>query len=135
MFRRDEQAVTDWSLEHVKTCAVRQAAILDSAAQAVKENGILVYSTCTFSKEENEDTVSAFLERVIQKFESPGKQRCYLRAARALVCGKNQDVFILWTEETDILLQNYAESKRIQSHPKLFTPKQKQDVKLAEELS
>ena len=60
MFRRDEQAVTDWSLEHVKTCAVRQAAILDSAAQAVKKNGILVYSTCTFSKEENEDTVSAF---------------------------------------------------------------------------
>ena len=35
--RRDEQAVTDWSLEHVKTCAVRQAAILDSAAQAVKK--------------------------------------------------------------------------------------------------
>ncbi len=60
MFRRDEQAVADWSLEHVKACAVRQAAILDSAAQAVKENGILVYSTCTFSKEENEDTISAF---------------------------------------------------------------------------
>lgn len=62
MFRRDPQAVQDWSEEHVKTCAVRQGLILDSAARALKENGILVYSTCTFSPEENEDTVKAFLE-------------------------------------------------------------------------
>ncbi len=63
MFRRDVQAIADWSIAHVQACAVRQAAILDCAAQAVKQNGILVYSTCTFSKEENEDTVSAFLQR------------------------------------------------------------------------
>lgn len=63
MFRRDEQAVQDWSPEHVETCAVRQLAILMSAAQALKENGILVYSTCTFSREENEGVVSAFLKQ------------------------------------------------------------------------
>ncbi|MDU7337484.1 MAG: RsmB/NOP family class I SAM-dependent RNA methyltransferase [Clostridium sp.] len=63
MFRRDPQAVQDWSEEHVKTCAVRQGLILDSAANALRENGILVYSTCTFSPEENEETVKAFLER------------------------------------------------------------------------
>lgn len=62
MFRRDEQAVADWSVEHVKACAIRQLAILNSAADAVKENGILVYSTCTFSQEENEGVVSKFLE-------------------------------------------------------------------------
>lgn len=61
MFRRDRQAVDEWSEEHVKACAARQLAILDSAAQAVRQNGVLVYSTCTFSKEENEDTVTAFL--------------------------------------------------------------------------
>ena len=61
MFRREPQAVQDWSEEHVKTCAVRQKLILDSAALAVKENGILVYSTCTFSKEENEEVVCGFL--------------------------------------------------------------------------
>lgn len=61
MFRRDEQAVLDWSPEHVTACAVRQLAILQSAAIAIKENGILVYSTCTFSSEENEGVVSAFL--------------------------------------------------------------------------
>ncbi len=62
MFRRDQQAALDWSEEHVKTCAVRQQAILDSASQAVKEGGILVYSTCTFAPEENEQVVEAFLK-------------------------------------------------------------------------
>ena len=63
MFRRDPQAIQDWSEEHVRSCAVRQAAILDSAAEALRPGGILAYSTCTFSPEENEQTVSAFLSR------------------------------------------------------------------------
>ncbi len=63
MFRKEEQARNDWSVEHVQACAARQAVILDSAAQAVREGGVLVYSTCTFSPEENEETVSQFLER------------------------------------------------------------------------
>lgn len=63
MFRRDEQAVQDWSPEHVQACSVRQLAILESASLAVKENGILTYSTCTFSPEENEGVVEAFLKR------------------------------------------------------------------------
>lgn len=61
MFRKNDEAVNDWSLEHVKACAIRQIQILNSAAKAVKENGVLVYSTCTFSKEENEDVCTAFL--------------------------------------------------------------------------
>lgn len=63
MFRRDAQAVAEWSEEHVRSCAVRQAAILDSAAQSLRPGGVLVYSTCTFSPEENEETVAAFLAR------------------------------------------------------------------------
>lgn len=62
MFRRDPVAVQEWSPEHVETCAVRQLAILSSAAQCVREGGILVYSTCTFSTEENESVVQKFLE-------------------------------------------------------------------------
>lgn len=61
MFRRDRQAVEAWSPEHVESCAQRQRLILDSAAQAVKEGGVLVYSTCTFSLAENEGTCAAFL--------------------------------------------------------------------------
>ena len=63
MFRRDETAVKEWTPGSPAACAQRQRSILDSAALAVKEGGILVYSTCTFSKEENEDTVHGFLER------------------------------------------------------------------------
>ena len=66
MFRRDPQAVAEWSPEHVKACADRQLAILHSAAKAVREDGILVYSTCTFSPEENEGVIRRFLE------EEPG---------------------------------------------------------------
>ena len=63
MFRKDEQAVRDWSEEHVETCAVRQRAILSDAVKAVKPGGTLVYSTCSFSPQENEETVQWFLDR------------------------------------------------------------------------
>ena len=63
MFRKEEAAVTDWSQETVEMCARRQAEILDSGAELVRAGGRLVYSTCTFAPEENEQTVHKFLER------------------------------------------------------------------------
>lgn len=63
MFRKEDIAIDEWSTENVKMCAERQAEILDCAAQLVKLGGYIVYSTCTFSLEENEMTVDAFLER------------------------------------------------------------------------
>ncbi len=62
MFRRDSRAIEEWSPEHVKSCAVRQLAILESAQKALTPGGILVYSTCTFSQEENEGVIQAFLK-------------------------------------------------------------------------
>ena len=62
MFRKEEAAVTDWSLETVEMCARRQAEILHSGAQMVRPGGRLVYSTCTFAPEEDELAVTAFLE-------------------------------------------------------------------------
>ena len=61
MFRKEEAAVTDWSQETVEMCARRQAEILHSAAQMVRPGGRLVYSTCTFAPEEDEEAVAAFL--------------------------------------------------------------------------
>ena len=61
MFRKEPQAILDWSVSHVEACALRQAGILDAAAVALCPGGRLTYSTCTFSKEENEDTVRAFI--------------------------------------------------------------------------
>ncbi|HIZ54669.1 MAG TPA: RsmF rRNA methyltransferase first C-terminal domain-containing protein, partial [Firmicutes bacterium] len=63
MFRKDPHALDEWSPAHVESCAQRQAAILESAKHALREGGILVYSTCTFSKEENERIICDFLSR------------------------------------------------------------------------
>ena len=62
MFRKEEAAVTDWSIETVQMCARRQAEILHNGAQLVRPGGRLVYSTCTFAPEEDELAVAAFLE-------------------------------------------------------------------------
>lgn len=62
MFRKEEAAVTDWSPETVLMCANRQKEILESAAQLLKAGGRLVYSTCTFAPEENEQVIEAFLQ-------------------------------------------------------------------------
>lgn len=63
MFRKEEAAVTDWSQETVEMCARRQAEILDCAAAMLRPGGRLVYSTCTFAPEEDEQAVEAFLLR------------------------------------------------------------------------
>ena len=61
MFRKDENAIDEWSEENVLLCARRQADILEHAAAVLKDGGYMVYSTCTFSLEENEKMVDAFL--------------------------------------------------------------------------
>ena len=61
MFRKDPCAVADWSEAHVRACAQRQREILSCAAATVKPGGRLVYATCSFSPEENEQTARAFL--------------------------------------------------------------------------
>ena len=63
MFRKEEAAVTDWSPEAVDMCARRQAEILDCAAKLLRPGGRLVYSTCTFSPQEDEEAVLDFLKR------------------------------------------------------------------------
>ena len=61
MFRKNETACEEWSPKQVELCAIRQREILDCAAKMLKPGGRMVYSTCTFSTEENEETIMAFL--------------------------------------------------------------------------
>ncbi len=63
MFRKDEVAVQEWSVEHTEACAVRQLGILDSAYKMLAAGGYMVYSTCTFAKVENEDVCNEFQKR------------------------------------------------------------------------
>ncbi len=62
MFRKDPESVKYWSLDYVEQCANRQKHILDSAYKLLKPGGTLVYSTCTFAPEENEQNVEYLLE-------------------------------------------------------------------------
>ena len=61
MFRKEEEALTNWSPENVRMCAQRQTEILEEAASMLRPGGRLVYSTCTFSPEENEGVIFRFL--------------------------------------------------------------------------
>ena len=63
MFRREPSMVKSWSAEEVKRYAVLQREILFHAAQMLRPGGYLLYSTCTFAKEEDEQTVEYFLEQ------------------------------------------------------------------------
>lgn len=67
MFRRDPKAVQEWSTEHVSSCASRQKNIIDSAVRLLKKDGMLLYSTCTFSEEENEENVRYMTEKLGMK--------------------------------------------------------------------
>ena len=55
MFRKDEEAVRQWSPDNVELCAARQKRIISDVWPALKEGGILIYSTCTFNRRENDD--------------------------------------------------------------------------------
>lgn len=62
MFRKDDVAIDEWSPGNVSMCAARQRDILEHAAQMVCAGGVMVYSTCTFTVEENENVIDAFVK-------------------------------------------------------------------------
>lgn len=70
MFRKDEDARLEWSPAQVASCAKRQQMILRNADAMLRPGGTLVYSTCTFSPEENEATIAQFL------YEHPEYELC-----------------------------------------------------------
>lgn len=62
MFRKDEVAIKDWSYAKVLECQSIQREIIRDGYDMLKNGGILVYSTCTFSKEENENIINEFID-------------------------------------------------------------------------
>ena len=68
MFRKNPEAIGEWSKEQVTVCRERQLFILEQAAGMLKAGGTLAYSTCTFNREEDEGVITAFLTEH-QEFE------------------------------------------------------------------
>lgn len=61
MFRKDENAKKEWSLKQVAICRERQQMILECADQMLSPGGFIIYSTCTFAPEEDEQIITWFL--------------------------------------------------------------------------
>ena len=57
LFRKDPDAMQEWSPKAVEQCALRQQDILRGAVQALAPGGVLLYSTCTYNRQENEENV------------------------------------------------------------------------------
>lgn len=60
LFRKDQSAVEEWSPESTNLCSLRQRRILSDIWPALKEGGILIYCTCTYNPEENENNLAWF---------------------------------------------------------------------------
>ncbi len=80
MFRKDEQAIRDWSLQNVDLCWHRQRDILQSIHHVLRPGGLLIYSTCTFNRYEDEDNARWICklldgELLEERHFMPGKDR------------------------------------------------------------
>ena len=62
MIRREPNAIVEWKFENRQMCADRQLKILESADKMLKAGGVLVYSTCTLSEDENEQVIDKFIK-------------------------------------------------------------------------
>ncbi|MNM04207.1 Ribosomal RNA small subunit methyltransferase F [compost metagenome] len=63
MFRKDPDAISEWSPEHVEMCAARQWDIIQDAYAMLKPGGVMAYSTCTFNRQENEELIAKVTAR------------------------------------------------------------------------
>lgn len=100
MFRKDEMAVQEWSPENVQMCAKRQMDIMENGAQMLRPGGVLVYSTCTFSKEENEELIKEFLEkhpefRMDEQIPTEAQQKA------GIVAGSVKGTMRMWPHKVD----------------------------------
>lgn len=62
LFRKDKHASEEWSVNNAQLCAQRQTRILEDLWPALKENGLLIYSTCTYNPDENENNLTRFIK-------------------------------------------------------------------------
>jgi 16S rRNA C967 or C1407 C5-methylase (RsmB/RsmF family)/NOL1/NOP2/fmu family ribosome biogenesis protein len=61
LFRKDVDAINEWSVKNVSICSVRQQQILENISGSIKPGGFLIYSTCTFEHSENDDNIEKML--------------------------------------------------------------------------
>lgn len=120
MFRKNDESYLDWSIEKVKRCSDIQKELIIQAYQLLKKDGIMVYSTCTFEKEENEDIVQYLLNNsnasLINIQDIPGSIRGIemketIRLYPSHFKGEGQFIALIkCNDEHPILLKKYSDN-------------------------
>lgn len=105
MFRKNPEAIAEWSQEQVMACAKRQQEILENAAHMLLPGGVLSYSTCTFSQEENEMVVDSFLD-VHKEFVLEKNLRLWPHRVK----GEGHFVAILRKEDNSLLASDMSQN-------------------------
>lgn len=102
MFRKDPEALRQWSLDNVALCQARQRRILADVWPSLKEGGILIYSTCTFNHLENDDNVKwiaaelgAEVLPLNMEYSGPIRRECGWSLVPGFVKGEGQFVAAL----------------------------------------
>lgn len=71
LFRKDADAINEWSVKNVNKCSWRQAEIIHSAMQCCRAGGHIIYSTCTYEEEENDAIVGLLLQNGFERVFIP----------------------------------------------------------------
>jgi NOL1/NOP2/sun family putative RNA methylase len=64
LFRKDSEAANEWSEDNINLCSARQKRIINDAWDALKPGGIVIYSTCTYNEQENEENIKWMTEEM-----------------------------------------------------------------------
>lgn len=123
LFRKDADAIGEWSEANVQLCSTRQQRILGDAISGLRENGYLIYSTCSYSKEEDEDIcdwiVDQFQLTPVQINIDPSWGIVETRSSKHAVPGyrfypdkvKGEGFFIACFQQTNPVDQYYTHHK------------------------
>ncbi|MDR1561667.1 MAG: rRNA cytosine-C5-methyltransferase [Dysgonamonadaceae bacterium] len=74
MFRKDPDSIKEWSVENVRLCAKRQRRIVADVFPALKSGGIIIYCTCTYNREENEENIEWICNELGAELLEPPKR-------------------------------------------------------------
>lgn len=127
MFRKEENALREWSLENVNFCATRQKSILQDILPALAKGGYLIYSTCTYNLQENEQNVRWLIETYdLEHIEIPIEPHWGIRKAE---WGYRFFPHLLQGEGFYIAcLRKKGQNQRSRMKKNLFTPLSKKEA-------
>lgn len=135
MFRKDEGAIREWSVANVKKCAALQREIITDIMPCLRDGGLLVYSTCTYNRQEDEENVDFIssewqMEKLSERHFIPGETRSeglYMAALRQTGSDASQ--------QTTISMLDSSATKKDKKQKRRGKASAEQSVKGAKEMS